>query len=527
MTVQFLQGDVIEQLKKLPDKSVNCVVTSPPYYGLRDYGTAEWEGGDPKCEHRVGGQVLDNKNPKAIKAGVRPGVDASRCKKCEARRIDSQLGLEPSIDAHIANIVAVFREVWRVLRDDGVVWLNYGDAYVTSPPGNKPDYDYRAKSGLPNSNKNQQRRANGSRQINKLKAAKGGDGLYDRRMALQIGHGESKDAIWGMKGKLGLKPKSLIGMPWRIALALMDDGWILRRDIIWSKPGPMPESATDRCTTAHEYVFHFVKQGRYWYDAEAIAELSDPDQTAHNLRYAKEYEAHTANVARGSSQPGNVGSIGIHARARTDGKRNKRSVWTVNSEPFPGAHFATFPQKLITPMIKAGCPQGGTVLDPFGGSGTVGLVASKLQRNAILIELNPEYVEMAKRRIQRHAGLRAGIDWSQSAEAKLCKQCGAPWKRQVAINYVKNRPSAGHDPRSQGSDRLAQARALQGPGTGWRGNNLLRKTETQGWAPSCRCTGQVRARRPKSENQRKSLPALKKSGSGKLARSPKPTHTTP
>jgi site-specific DNA-methyltransferase (adenine-specific) len=297
MTVQYLTGDCRDLLKTLPDASVHCCVSSVPYFGLRDYGVA------------------------------------------------GQIGLETSIAEHVAALVEVFREVRRVLRPEATLWLNYGDAYITTPPGRV------------------------ATRINKTQL---NDGVYDRRLVRQVGHGEDKRAIWGMKRKLGLATKNLLGMPWRVAFALQDDGWILRRDIIWHKPTPQPESCKDRPTTAHEYVFLFAKNPRYYYDADAI----------------KERAVSTAEY------------------------RNARSVWTIPVKPVPGTHFAVMPEALVQPCILAGCPPGGVVLDAFAGSGTVGLVASQLQRNAILIDLNPDYITMAKRRIQRHAGFAAGVDWS-------------------------------------------------------------------------------------------------------------------
>ena len=194
-------GDCLEVLRTLPAASVQTCITSPPYWGLRDYGTASWVGGDPGCRHRVGSQVSDTKAKGAIVSGVRPGVDASRCLDCGATRSDSQIGLEKTPEDHIAVMVEVFREVRRVLRDDGTLWMNYGDSYAANRGYQVPDGKYKDV-------------------------------------------GNSK----GMKAPAGLKPKDLIGMPWRVALALQADGWYLRSDVIWHKPNPMPESCTDRPT---------------------------------------------------------------------------------------------------------------------------------------------------------------------------------------------------------------------------------------------------------------------------------------
>lgn len=312
MTVTLLQGDCREVLRTLTAESVHCVVTSPPYFGLRDYGVA------------------------------------------------GQIGLEPTPDAFVGELVAVFRELRRVLRTDATAWLNLGDSYSGhNLPGWRPGNEAKNQGA---SNKN------------------------------------------GVGYIAGLKPKDLIGIPWRVAFALRADGWYLRQDIIWSKPNPMPESVRDRCTKAHEYLFLMSKSERYYYDIEAIKEDAAPESAA---RYNYGFTG-----TRGATVcPGDP--IGQRTRPdgnrETDGKRNKRSVWEIVSQPFADAHFATFPPALIEPCILAGCPKGGTVLDPFGGAGTTGLVADRLGRNAILIELNPEYAAMAERRIRNDAGMFAEL----------------------------------------------------------------------------------------------------------------------
>jgi DNA modification methylase len=311
-------GDALTVLRALPDTSVNCCITSPPYYGLRDYGCA------------------------------------------------GQIGLESTPAEYIARLVDVFREVRRVLRDDGTIWINVGDSYNAA-------------------GRNGHGTREGCKQGTNRASADGSD--------------HSRPSV------ADLKPKDLIGIPWMLAFALRDDGWYLRQDIIWHKPNPMPESVKDRCTKAHEYVFMLSKSQKYWFDADAIAEESAANQVAHNVRYAREYEAHTANVALGSSQPGNVGNVGIHARARTDGKRNKRSVWTMATRPTPEAHFATFPIELPETCLRAGCPEGGTVLDPFAGAGTTGLACLKNGRNFVGIELNAEYVRIAEDRARKYQPL--------------------------------------------------------------------------------------------------------------------------
>lgn len=312
MSTRILIGDVREKLAELPDESVHCVVTSPPYWGLRDYGA------------------------------------------------DGQLGLEVTLGEHVAVMVDVFREVRRVLRSDGTLWLNYGDSYATSD-----------KASM-------------------------------------------------------LKPKDLCGVPWRVALALQEDGWWLRQDIIWSKPNPMPESIRDRCTKAHEYLFLLSKSERYYFDQEAIAEpvalasverLSRPtlDQQRGSDRVPGKTNGPMKAVGGrpGGRKPekfdalvSGAGRSGIGEGLLT---RNRRSVWEIPTQPFSEAHFATFPPALVEPCILAGCPIGGTVLDPFAGSGTTGMVADRLGRDAILIDLNPAYAAMARRRIEQDAGLFADV----------------------------------------------------------------------------------------------------------------------
>jgi DNA modification methylase len=310
MSIAIRHGDCRDVLRTLPDQSVHCCVTSPPYFGLRDYGHT------------------------------------------------GQIGLEATPDAFVAEMVAVFREVRRVLRDDGTLWLNLGDSYANTRGGKEP-------------------------------------GLYaDKRNSI---------ATWQAKiTKLppGLKPKDLIGIPWRVAFALQADGWYLRQDVIWSKPNPMPESVRDRCCKSHEYIFLMSKSARYFYDAAAIAETAayPGDNRAQRFDTRKVIDAMCMdNGSR--SRTGNP----------TSETRNKRSVWEVATQPFSEAHFATFPPALIEPCIKAGCPIGGTVLDPFAGAGTTGMVADRLQRSAILIELNPDYTAISDRRLRDDAGLFAEV----------------------------------------------------------------------------------------------------------------------
>jgi len=314
--VCLLHGDCREVLKTLPDESVHCVVCSPPYYGLRDYGMA------------------------------------------------GQIGLEATPDAYVAELVAVFCEVRRVLRDDGTLWCNLGDSYAGH-------------------------NATGFQLGNEVKN----------------GGVSNKNGV----GKLtGYKPKDLLGIPWMVAFALRADGWYLRQDIIWSKPNPMPESVRDRCTKAHEYLFLLSKSPRYFYDAEAIRE-PHTEATLERVQYGgRAAGRRQSQDALGKIASGNFGEWDRRRELNPAG-RNPRSVWEVATQPFSEAHFAVFPPALIEPCIKAGCPRGGVVLDPFSGAGTTGLVADRLGRDAILIELNPAYGEMATRRIQDDAPLFAEV----------------------------------------------------------------------------------------------------------------------
>lgn len=352
MTVRILQGDCREVLKTLPDASVHCIVTSPPYFGLRDYGVAE------------------------------------------------QMGLEPTPDDFIAGMVAVFRECRRVLREDGTLWLNMGDSYAGGGNGGGGSF---AKDGircaLPCTDKN--------------KAT-----CFGKRVAGN-----------------GIKPKDLIGIPWMLAFALRADGWYLRQDIVWSKPNPMPESVRDRCTKAHEYLFLLSKSPRYYFDAGAIAEALAPASIERlaqpnlpNQAGSDRVPGKTNGPMKAVGEKGNRRTFrggGVYTQGRSfdndaepcndsignvpneRGTRNKRSVWNIATQPFKEAHFATFPPALVEPCILAGCPLDGVVLDPFGGAGTTGLVADRLQRNAVLIELNPGYAEIARRRITGDAPLFA------------------------------------------------------------------------------------------------------------------------
>ena len=353
---KVLQGDCLSVLKSLPSESVNCCITSPPYWGLRDYGTAKWDGGSSSCEHKTEkiikrefhqtGATGRGSSTTTIHASEIPQGD---CIKCGAKRIDNQLGLEKTPEEYVTKLVEVFREVRRVLRDDGTVWLNLGDSYASNP-------------------------------------ASGGE-----QSSLMTGGEHKKTPLTGYKRPPGLKPKDLVGIPWRVAFALQADGWYLRQDIIWHKPNPMPESVTDRCTKAHEYVFLLAKSAKYYYDAEAIKEDScvSDKWNEPNAKYLSKTSGNgETSLRNGFNRLGEIG-----------GTRNRRSVWTITTKPFSEAHFATFPPDLIEPMVLAGCPENGVILDPFMGAGTTGMVAKQNFRNYIGIELNQKYIDIAQKRI--------------------------------------------------------------------------------------------------------------------------------
>lgn len=323
----ILQGDCLTSLKTLPDNSINCCITSPPYYGLRDYG------------------------------------------------VDGQIGLEDTPELFIDNLVNIFREVKRVLKDDGTLWVNIGDSYNCTPRGST---DIRGKQSTNLGSFAQH---------------------YSKRVV---------DSC---------KQKDLMGIPWMLAFALRDDGWYLRQDIIWHKPNPMPESVMDRFTKSHEYIFLFSKNPQYYFDYEAIQEPANIQNPSSNIKFGgnkygddesplfgyysgDDYKPRTKNCQYDGQTPN---TMHINREKGLPDKeyvvRQKRDVWSINPAHYKEAHFATFPEELVKPMILSGCPKDGIVLDPFMGSGTVGAVAKKLYRNYVGCELNPEYVKMAENRI--------------------------------------------------------------------------------------------------------------------------------
>jgi len=350
----ILFGDCKETLSEFLPQSARTCVTSPPYYGLRDYGTATWVGGDPNCNHRRDTKVnpknciTGHKNHDEM-AGVGDAIYKTVCPKCGAIRQDSQIGLEETPEEYIENLVNVFRGVWDVLTDDGTLWVNLGDSYYNYRPGKGQSYPKQSvsktKQDLPD------------------KCNKRGNKLD------------------------GLKEKDLIGIPWMFAFAMRKDGWYLRQDIIWHKPNPMPESVKDRCTKSHEYIFLFSKNRKYFYDNESIKEPVKQDWGTRDRTKGKYH---------------NIGS-GLQPHSgltKSYDRKNKRSVWSVTVKPYKEAHFATYPPDLIEPCILAGSEEGDTVLDPFMGAGTTAAVAKSLNRHYIGCELNEDYGNLIQKRIQ-------------------------------------------------------------------------------------------------------------------------------
>jgi DNA modification methylase len=363
-------GDASTILRTLPDESVQCCVTSPPYYGLRDYGTAAWTGGDPNCRHiadpsktKVFGNPVFNENrPSRAATKLKGYYYEHQCEICGALREDKQIGQEESPEAYVDRLVEVFREVRRVLRDDGTLWLNLGDSYAAQ---------------------------RGGTHMPAQTVAGGSGGKVDEKAFRGMG-GEQRGAAHRNDAAIGLKHKDLIGIPWRVAFALQADGWYLRQDIIWHKPNPMPESVKDRCTKAHEYVFLLSKSSRYYFNHEAILEPVSP---ATRKRLFQNISGQAGSRRAILKTNGTMKAVG------TIKHRNRRSVWTIPTQSYKEAHFATFPERLVDPCILAGCPVDGVVLDPFCGSGTTGAMALKHGRQFIGIELNPEYLRLIQKRL--------------------------------------------------------------------------------------------------------------------------------
>jgi DNA modification methylase len=488
MGTKILTGNNMEKLREIESESVDCVVSSPPYFGLRDYGTGTWEGGDPNCPHKRLTKI--SKNTATGHAGmyeqghvVGDAIYKQTCPECGAKRIDEQFGLEETLEEYIEKTVLLFEELRRVLKPQGTVWWNLGDSYANKSSA----WGGRGNNSILNNT-----------------------GLKDKQRRNTI-------------IPEGLKAKDLMMIPARVAIALSENGWYLRSEIIWHKPNPMPESVKDRPTSAHEKIYLFSKNKKYYYDADAIREKGVIPKGTKGAKGSKERlnvkgvnaRPNEYKIYNGKRNKRNVWSTKYESdeeermyrqgmsktrgenvifvrtklptqenfvkfiRERTSIKqldeetdikktkiehwfrndesgfafpsvedwkvikdyvndwskefelidegltyveshldsiesnplgKNKRNVWTITTKPFKGAHFAVFPADLIEPCIKAGCPKGGTVLDPFGGSGTTGFVANNLGRDAILIELNKEYVEIAKKRLGEDLGLFSEVE---------------------------------------------------------------------------------------------------------------------
>lgn len=368
LTGKVLVGDNRQTLKKIASQSVQTVVTSPPYWGLRDYGTATWIGGDENCSHRRESKQSDktitgHKNFTEM-LGVSDAIYKQQCPRCGAVREDEQIGLEPTPAEYVEELCQVFDEVWRILKDDGTLWVNIGDSYAS----------YRDGKATPDTTR--------------------GDST-----GTLVPKGSAANRMASSFASSPIKHKDLVGIPWRVAFALQERGWYLRQDIIWAKPNPMPESVTDRCTKSHEYIFLLTKNPHYYFDNDAIREPL-ADVTIQRDKYTREVKE--GNKSRVS---------GIYAvdhtrdsKSNPDG-RNKRSVWNIAVKPYKEAHFATYPAELIMPCVLAGSKEGDIVLDPFSGSGTTGEVALQLGRNYLGCELNPEYAKLSEKRLTNAVGM--------------------------------------------------------------------------------------------------------------------------
>ncbi len=534
MPIKVLAGDCRDVLKTMPDESVHCVVTSPPYWGLRDYGTATWEGGEVDCDHverypSRGSSTLTSAGIGRTDAGAAYQAQKKQfdkeCRKCGARRIDSQIGLEPDFNAYVAAMVEVFSEVRRVLRKDGTLWLNLGDSYTsggreTRDPGQSKLHPAQQKGmgraampvglkpkdlcGIPwrvaralqepyytggikderdriwlaamidaegcifihkrhagaNHDTFEKRDGTVSQYIRQrdnygsgLEVANTSERIVQRCLEIagkgsicsQEGKRRQKLYRWNLRSNecrdllaevyphlvakqhqarlaigcpstgeiagtahhalIALHGGSTVNIDFPVPKSLYEPGWYLRQDVIWSKLNPMPESVTDRCTKSHEYLFLLSKSERYYYDADAISE----NAIYSNITGMDGSGFKAPQSFNGKHRDAKMFGARTEVNGEDNGKRNKRSVWSVATAPFAEAHFATFPPALIEPCILAGCPEGGTVLDPFGGAGTTGLVADRLCRNAILIELNPQYAAMATNRVKDDAGMFAEV----------------------------------------------------------------------------------------------------------------------
>jgi DNA modification methylase len=424
--IDIRQGHVLDVLAEMPADSVDCVVTSPPYWGLRDYKIpAQVWGAVPNCPHQWGtGGRSTQRQRNGASGGIYEGRATNKlsenitlnpstgafCDICEAWRGD--FGLEPTPELYIEHAVLVFRAVHRVLKPAGTLWLNIGDSYATGAGkvGECPGGGERGArwAGDLDRLRDAKRGYRGERLANGR-----GDQpavLRQKTRATRDGSHAGKHTAMAGTGTMtqpnrmpipGLKPKDMVCMPWRLGLALQSDGWYLRQDIIWSKSNPMPESVRDRCTKAHEYLLLLTKSERYYFDYGAIMEpcASGPSDVRKMLESKDRLGGKHKDLIDPLSKASSATNIGRKRSVGSPDGRNKRSVWEIATEPYPGAHYATFPQELVKPCVLAGCPSGGTVLDPFAGSGTTLLVAEALNCNAIGIELGAQSVELAQRRV--------------------------------------------------------------------------------------------------------------------------------
>lgn len=359
-------GDALTVLRTMPEDSVQCCVTSPPYWGLRDYGTGRWEGGAADCDHAPTRGIQGSTGQRADRTFTAEQQFKSTCRKCGALRVDQQIGLEETPEEFVATLIAVFQEIRRVLKPNGIAWINLGDSYAGGGCGSRDPINWPKQS----------------------------------RNDHMVKRGKARSA---------LAAKQLIGIPWRVAFALQDAGWWLRSDIIWCKGSPMPESVKDRPTRAHEYIFLMTKSQRYFYDFEAVKEKASGNAHSRGNGVNPKAKVPAGWDTSNGSHRELTGRYKVKQNESFSAAvkdivedRNLRSWWQINSEPTPEAHFATFPIRLAERCILAGSRPGDVVLDPFAGAGTTGMACLKHGRNFVGIELNAEYIAIAENRARKH-----------------------------------------------------------------------------------------------------------------------------
>lgn len=409
----ILNGDALTHLKELPDQSINMVMTSPPYWALRDYGTADWEGGDKDCDHKIPEGEKDPKNNNNSSHNIRFIRDS--CYKCGANRIDKQIGLEPTFGQYINRLCNIFNEVKRVLRDDGTCWVNIGDTYYGSSSYSN---DGRAGFNEKDGNTSEWKRHFGEGKC--LTCGKPCDTQFCNRDCLNKKGNDFRSQ------NRQLKDKCLTMVPFRFSIEMVNRGWILRNTIIWHKPNCMPSSVTDRFGVDFEYIFLFSKYKTYYFEQQfephrsgsgyqpfnkrvrdvALGRIAS-DQYKVSQEETDKYKEHSLRNVHGGNK---------NVDYRNPKGRNKRTTWHIPVQPSPEAHFATYPKELCETPIKAGCPEGGIVLDPFFGSGTTGLVALKQSKKFIGIELNPEYIEIANKRLKPYLEQRKLTVFSEESK---------------------------------------------------------------------------------------------------------------